>query len=129
MINCDLHPLSAPEDFIVQSSYLLCVEDEISRLPGFEKALNKFGQAVPFGDARIYYRTTTLEPLSRDDSRFEELVPATLYQVAGIKSFLHLDTFRGYESQNREGSDFIAKTVRLAEPDCDARIYLDNRNS
>lgn len=51
-----------------------------------------------------------------------------LYAVADDAVLVRLDAFEEYDPDDPDGSEYLRRRVRLAEPDLDAWVYVYNRD-
>ena len=58
----------------------------------------------------------------------EGIVHAELYEIGDASVIQRLDAYELYDSDDPEGSLYIRRLVRLARPDCDAWLYVYNRD-
>jgi len=56
------------------------------------------------------------------------VVHAELYEVGSAAVLPRLDAYEHYDPDEPEGSLYIRRRVRLAQPDCDAWLYEYNRD-
>jgi gamma-glutamylcyclotransferase (GGCT)/AIG2-like uncharacterized protein YtfP len=56
------------------------------------------------------------------------IVQAELYEIADTSVLQRLDAYEHYDPDDLEGSLYIRRLVRLAQPECDAWLYEYNRD-
>lgn len=113
------------KDFILRTSLLVAIDDELAALPGIQDALNFAGEAVYLGPAEILERTFSADPEKRTPEN-SATVSAKLYQVPSEPTFTVLNKLIGYNPLRLDIAPRVLKTVALASPRTEAKIYMMN---